>query len=110
MREPARIVASLEMATQLREALERGTKAHESTGWDDGVFYVELGRLAGSLLRWRDARPSEVEQLVDTLRQVHAGLVTHRAPQAEDVVAALCPPDSAGASGANDGVGTRTVQ
>lgn len=89
MREPARIVASLEMATQLREALERGTKAHESTGWDDGVFYVELGRLAGSLLRWRDARPSEVEQWVDTLRQVHAGLLTHRAPRVEEVVSAV---------------------
>gem|GEM_PF-6917568 len=33
MREPARIVASLEMATQLREALERATKEHDSAGW-----------------------------------------------------------------------------
>jgi hypothetical protein len=110
MREPAKIVAALEIAALAREALDGGTKRHESAGWDDDVLFLELGRLVGSILRWRDARPSEVEHLTDTLRRVHAGLLTHRAPEADEAVSALCPQVSVDEDAADEARGTRSLQ
>ena len=107
MRDPARIVAATEIAAQVRAALEDGGARHESSGWDDEVLLLELGRLVGGALRWRDASPSGMEQVVDTLRRVYAGLMSHRIPEAEEVVAALCPERSGDAHAAG---GDRTVQ
>jgi hypothetical protein len=106
MREPTKIVAAIEIAAQVREAFEAGTKRHESAGWDDDVLLVELGRVLGAVVRWRDSRPSDVDQMVDTIRRVHAGLMSHRTPDADEAVSMLCPqtsPEAESGSKAGDG-------
>lgn len=110
MKEPKQIVAAIDIATRVREAFEAGTKRHESDGWDDDVLLIELGRVVGAVVRWRDARPSEVERLVDTLRQVHAGLMSHRTPDAEEAVSILCPQDSPEAESGEEAGDSPTIQ
>lgn len=110
MMEPKKIVAAIEIATQVREAIETSTNRHESEGWDDDVLLVELGRVVGGVARWRDARPSAVDQLVETLRQVHAGLMSHRTPDAQEAVALLCPQASPEADSGKEAGDSPTIQ
>lgn len=91
MKEPARIVAALDIASAVREALADALQKHRTTGWEDELLLFELGRTLGAALRWQDAPPSAVEQLVDSLRRVHAGLISPHPPQADEVVRELCP-------------------
>ena len=110
MREPARIVAAIEIATAMRHALADELERHRSTGWEDDILMLELGRVLGAMLRWQDARPSAVDHLVDSIRRVHAGLNSLQTPDPEEVVRELCPEASAEAGSADSAGGTRSMQ
>ncbi len=110
MREPAKIVAAIDIATSMRRALADEFERHGSTGWDEEVLQVELGRLLGFVLRWQDARPSAIERLVDTLRSVHAGLKSGHAPDATDAVRELCPQSDAGTGSGAAADGSPPIQ
>ena len=91
MREPVKIVAAIEIASAARHALADALERRGPAGWDEDVLLVELGRAYGAFLRAQDCRPSQIEQLVDSLRSVHAGLASPSAPDAERIVRELCP-------------------
>lgn len=110
MKEPAKVVAAIEIAKFVRNALADAVECRQSTGWDDEVLSIELGRILGAMLRWQDARPSVVEQAVASLRRVHVGLMSHQTPDAEEAVREFCPQTHAETgSGAPVG-GSPTVQ
>jgi hypothetical protein len=91
MREPAKVVATVEIANAVRDALADGMERHRSTGWDEGILLVELGRTMGALLRFQDDPPSSVERFVDAMRRAYSGLLGSSIPDAEDLVRELCP-------------------
>ena len=91
IREPAKIVAAVEISAAVRRALVDAVERRGSIGWDDDVLLVELGRVFGAFVRAHDCRPSQVEQLVDSIRSVHAGLAAPQSPDAERLVRELCP-------------------
>ena len=93
-REPARIVAAIEIVASVRRALADEIERRQSPGWDEEVLLVELGRTLGAFLRANDTRPSSVEQCVESMRRVHAGLVNPQSPDAESLVRDLCPQSS----------------
>lgn len=96
MREPAKVVAAIEIATSVRHALADAFERHQSTGWDEDILQAELARLVGFVLRLRDARPSALQHLVEMLRSVYAGLTSPHTPDASDAVRKLCPQATAG--------------
>lgn len=110
MREPARIVAAIEIALSVRSALADALDRHRATGWEDDILLIELGRILGAVPRLQDAPPSAVEQMVDSLRRVYAGLNSHRTPDAEDLVRELCPESSAEGGPRDPAGGGATVQ
>lgn len=91
MRDPRKIVAAIEIASAMRGELADQFEKHKSTGWDDDVLMIELGRALGTVLRWQDARPSVVEHLVESVRAVYAGLKTTQTTAVDVAVRELCP-------------------
>lgn len=110
MREPAKIVAAIEIAMAVRGALADALDRHRATGWEEDIVLIELGRILGAVARLQDARPSGVEQMVDSVRRVYAGLSSHQTPDAEVLVRELCPESSTESEHSDLARGDATVQ
>jgi hypothetical protein len=110
MREPERIIAAIDIAMSVRNALADALDRHRTSGWEEDVLLIELGRVLGAVPRFQDVRPSAVEQMIDSLRRVYSGLNSHRTPDAAELVREMCPESSVQA-GSGDAAGNKaTVQ
>lgn len=90
MREPQKVAAAVEIAQTVRGALADSVEPHGQTGWDSGVLMYELARTLATLMRFSEASPSQLEELVEFLRKVCAGLSPSTPPTVEEVLRHLC--------------------
>lgn len=90
-REPGQIVAALEIARAGRKALADGFENYHETGFDSEVLFYELFRTTGMLVRVFETPPSKLEELIEFMRRVYAGLSSGAAPSVEEVLQRLCP-------------------
>lgn len=104
-KEPAKIVAALEIAQSVRSALADAIEKRQDTGWDAGVLAYEIARTLALLLRLSEVPPHRLDELLDFQRKVYAGLIPATAPSVEEALKSLCPesdPEYQSCAGAGD--------
>ncbi len=103
MKEPGKIAAAIEIALAVRTALGNASEENRERGWDVQILVHELARTLALVLRSEDLAPSQVEQVVEFLRQVYAGVLPTRLPTPDEAVRQLC-------GGSDDKDGDETEQ
>ena len=90
-REPRQAAVALHLAQTVRGALVDGIEQHREIGCDSEVLLHEIVRTLGTLVRLVDLPPSRLEELIEFLRRVYAGLAPGITPPVEEILSQFGP-------------------